>query len=293
MQGQEISARKVADGLLFGEGIRWRDDHIVLSDMIGRRVVAVDPGVGDVRTLLAVPEQPNGLVVMDDGSVLILSMFDRKVLRLTGDGEVRPYADLAALTTGYLGDVVRHPNGDLYVDDVGARVLHGEKPAPIGRVIQVKPDGEARVVLENLAFPNGIVISADGRTLTLAESFTYTISTFDIAGDGSLSGRRRLIGFESLIDGLGVDDEGGVWPCLPRERRIVRVDTAGQITHVIAMPGYEPIACSIGGPDGRTMCITAIADTGGNDLFEEMVTKRVRASVWVADVPYPKVSARP
>ncbi|MGH8598860.1 MAG: SMP-30/gluconolactonase/LRE family protein, partial [Gammaproteobacteria bacterium] len=59
---QEIIARKVAGGLLFGEGIRWTGSAIVLSDMLGRRVVQVDPGSGTVTTLVEVENQPNGLI---------------------------------------------------------------------------------------------------------------------------------------------------------------------------------------------------------------------------------------
>lgn len=293
MQVQDIKVRKVAEGLIFGEGIRWLGDRIVLSDMLGRRVVEVNPASGAIRTLLDVPEQPNGLVVLDDGAVLVLSMFDGKILRLDPEGGISAYADLRALMTGYLGDAVLHPGGGLYVDDVGTRVLHGEKPAPVGRLILVTPDGSARVVLEGLAFPNGVVISPDGLRLYLAQSHTRTIDVFDVAPDGGLSDRRRLIEFANNIDGVGIDDEEGVWPCLPTKREIVRVDPSGEVTHRIAMPGFEPIACSIGGPDGRTMCITAIEDIGEKNLFEEMMAKRVRASVWLAEVPYPKARARP
>jgi sugar lactone lactonase YvrE len=102
-----IFAEKIATGLIFGEGIRWTGSDVVLSDMAGRRVVKLDSGSGDIEKLYAFEgdNRPNGLVCPDDGSILILSMIDRKILRFK-DGEVSVYADLSKVATGYLGDVV-------------------------------------------------------------------------------------------------------------------------------------------------------------------------------------------
>ncbi len=290
----ELEARKVAEGLLFGEGIRWLPDGtIVLSDMLGRRVVKVDPASGVVSGLLDVPEQPNGLVVLDDGAILVMSMFDRKVLELSADGAARVMADLEPITTGYLGDVVRSRTGRLYIDDVGTRVLHGDKPAPIGRVIHIPPGGSPRSVLENLAFPNGIAIAGDGERLYLTESFKKTIDIYRIAPDGALVEGRTLAQMEHPVDGLCLDEADGVWACMPSGGVIRRLDAGGASTHGVAIAGHEPIACALGGSGGATLCVTAIESLAGKNIFEEMMAKRVRASVFLVDAPYAKGDARP
>ena len=290
---QEIIARKVAGGLLFGEGIRWTGRAIVLSDMLGKRVVQVDPLAGTVTTLVEVENQPNGLIVRADGNLIINSMFDRKLL-LFADGKLSDYCDLSSLATGYLGDIVNDGKGGYYVDDVGARVLHGEKPAP-GRLIYVAPDRSARVVKDQLAFANGVVISPDGRRLYLAETMISTIKRYEIGADGSLGAGQVFADFTgtSRIDGMTMDGEEGCWACLLDSDRVVRVSREGVRSHAVIIPGGEPIACTLGGADGRQMFISAIESLNGKNIFEEMMAKRVRANVWTAEVPFEKGSARP
>ena len=290
---QEVIARKLATGLLFGEGIRWTGAAIVLSDMLAQRVVRVDVETGAVTTVLEVANQPNGLIALDDGGLLINSMFDCKLLHLA-NGEVSEYCDLSALATGYLGDIVDDGRGGYYVDDVGARVLHGEKPAP-GRLIYVAPDRSAKVVKDQLAFANGVVISPDGQRLYLAETMISAIKVYDIGQDGALGEGRVFADFTgvSRIDGMTMDSEEGCWACLLDTDRVVRVGADGAQTHAIVIPGGEPIACTIGGANGRQMFITAIEALGGKNIFAEMMAGRVRANVWTVEAPYAKGGARP
>ena len=290
---QEIIARKLATGLLFGEGIRWNGSAVVLSDMLGQRVVRVDSESGVVTTLLTVENQPNGLVALPNGDLLINSMFDRKLLLLSA-GKVTEYCDLSGLATGYLGDIVDDGHGGYYVDDVGARVLHGEKPAP-GRLIYVAPDRRASIVKEPLAFANGVVISPDGRRLYLAETMTSSIKVYDILPAGALSEGRPFANFTgvSRIDGMTMDADEGCWACLLDSDRVVRVAQGGTTTHAVVILGGEPIACTIGGKEGRQMFITAIEALAGKNIFEEMMAKRVRANVWTAEIPFAKGAARP
>jgi sugar lactone lactonase YvrE len=290
---QEITARTLASGLMFGEGIRWTGKSIVLSDMLGRRVVEVDPGSGVVTTLVEIANQPNGLIVRADGSLIINSMFDCKLL-LLADGVLTDYCDLSSLATGYLGDIVNDDKGGYYVDDVGARVLHGEKPAP-GRLIYVAPDRSIRVVKDQLAFANGVVISPDGKRLYLAQTMKSSITVYDIQPNGDLGDGRVFADFTgvSRIDGMTMDSEEGCWACLLDSDRVVRTARDGTQTHAVIIPGGEPIACTLGGADGKQLFVTAIDALEGKNIFEEMMAKRVRAKVWVADAPIAKGAARP
>ncbi len=290
---QEIIARKIASGLLFGEGIRWTGQALVLSDMLGCRVVQVDPYTGTVTTLVEIENQPNGLIVRADGTLLINSMFDCRLLSFDG-GTLGEYCDLSAFATGYLGDIVDDGRGGYYVDDVGARVLHGEKPAP-GRLLYVAPDRSVKVAKDQLAFANGVVISPDGARLYLAETMISTIKVYDIGANGALGDGRVFADFsgESRIDGMSMDAEEACWACLLDSDRVVRTAQDGSRTHAVIVPDSEPIACTIGGTSGRELFITAIESLAGKNIFEEMMAKRVRANVWVADIPFTKGGARP
>ncbi|MBW2367186.1 MAG: SMP-30/gluconolactonase/LRE family protein [Deltaproteobacteria bacterium] len=296
-----ITAKKIADGYVFGEGIRWTGSDVVLSDMIGQRVITVDSASGGVETLYALEgdNRPNGLVCMDDGSLLILSMFEKKILRLK-EGEVSIYADLSEVVIGYLGDVVMDTRGNLYVDDVGVRPFHGEAMASKGRIIFVKPNGDVSILLENLGFPNGITISPDGKTLYLAETLLAAVHAYDIADDGSLNGRRLHVSLGDLypdgkgwVDGMGIDDDEGIWVCLVNSNEVERFNKAGELTHRVNLPGINPVACTIGGPDGKTLYITGTIHVEGTDHLEELVAGRVRSTVWEAKVPFSNAKARP
>jgi len=290
---QEIIARKVASGLLFGEGIRWTGHSLVLSDMLGKRVVEIQPATGQVTTLVEIDNQPNGLIVRADGSLLINSMFDRKLLTLD-KGVLGEYCDLSGVTTGYLGDIVDDGRGGYYVDDVGARVLHGEKPAP-GRLIYVAPDRSLHVAKDELAFANGVVISPDAQRLYLAETLISAIKVYAIGANGALGAGHLHADFsgESRIDGMTMDEDEGCWACLLDSDYIQRVARDGSRTHRVIVPDSEPIACTIGGVSGCEIFITAIEALHGKNIFEEMMAKRVRANVWTATIPFGKGGARP
>lgn len=128
----------VAEGMYFGESPRWRDGTLYVSDMTGCRVYAIDMRATPTTksVLLEVEKQPNGMAFAPDGSLIYSSMFDAKLYRLA-DGKSELYADLSSVMTGYCGDMVIDKKGRVYMDDTGARVLHGETPRA-GRLLMVE-----------------------------------------------------------------------------------------------------------------------------------------------------------
>ena len=86
--------------------------------------------------------------------------------------------------------------GNIYVNSIGfdfsemAERVMDPSNDPTGVIALITPDGTARKVADQIAFPNGMVITPDNETLIVSESFTGTLLAFDIAPDGSLSGRR-------------------------------------------------------------------------------------------------------
>ena len=80
-----MSTRVVLDGLTFGEGPRWHDGRLFVSDFFDHRVLALSPE-GDVETIVHVPEQPSGLGWDPEGRLHVVSMKDRRLLRLGDDG---------------------------------------------------------------------------------------------------------------------------------------------------------------------------------------------------------------
>ena len=208
------------DGLAFPEGPRWHEDRLFFSDMHAHRVVAVDAG-GNDETIVEVPNQPSGLGWLPGGDLLVVSMVDRKVLRLAG-GTLAVHADLADLAPANCNDMVVDARGRAYVGNFGFDMYAGE-PWRKTNIIAVDPDGNAWVAADEMSFPNGPVITPDGRTLIVGESSAARLTAFDIADDGSLSNRRvwaslREIG--ATPDGICLDADGRDLGCLPGQQPV-------------------------------------------------------------------------
>jgi sugar lactone lactonase YvrE len=87
----------------------------------------------------------------------------------------------------------------------------GEAFAP-GHVVHVGPDGSAREVADDIAFPNGMAVTQDNSTLIVADSYSNRLTAFNIEADGSLSNRQVWAETgEDHPDGICIDAEGAVW----------------------------------------------------------------------------------
>jgi sugar lactone lactonase YvrE len=244
--------RLLLDGLCFPEGPRWHQGRLYFSDMHGHEVLAVDLE-GKSERIAEVAERPSGLGFLPDGRLLVVSMTNRKLLRLGGSG-LEQVADLSALANGNCNDMVVDAQGRAYVGNFGFDFEHGESPKPTCLVL-VTPDGSARVVAEDLLFPNGCAVTPDGRTLIVAETMGARLTAFDIAEDGSLSNRRVWAQLHQVYpDGICLDAEGCVWVANPRPRGgFVRVAEGGEVKAQIDSEDRAGYACMLGGPQRRTL----------------------------------------
>jgi sugar lactone lactonase YvrE len=240
------------DGLAFPEGPRWHDDRLFFSDQHDGRVLAMD-AEGNAQTIAEVPQQPSGLGWLPDGRMLVVSMIDKRVLRQETNGTLVEHADLSALAPGQCNDMVVDGSGRAYVGNFGFDMYGGEH-ARDTCVIAVEPDGRAQVAAEGLAFPNGSVITPDGRTLLVGESMSARISAFDIAPDGSLSNHREWAKLDGItVDGMCLDAEGAIWAACPFTGRCVRVVEGGAVVDEVKGTHPGTFACMLGGPERRTL----------------------------------------
>ena len=155
-------------GLSFTECPRWCDGRLYVSDFYTHRVLAVAMD-GTAETVANVPQQPSGLGFLPDRRMLIVSMRDRKVLRREADGLLVEHADLSALAPWHLNDMLVDHDGRAWVGNFGFDLNDGN-PTRSTVLIRVGPDGTAKVVADGLGFPNGMVLTPDGRTLIVAKS---------------------------------------------------------------------------------------------------------------------------
>jgi sugar lactone lactonase YvrE len=240
------------DRLAFPESPRWHDGALWFSDFYTHRVQRVTMD-GLCETVVSVPGQPSGLGWLPDGRLLVVSMTDRRLLRLDGQ-TLTEMADLSTLAPFHCNDMVVDAKGRAYVGNFGFDLAARETPRSTGLIL-VLPDGQARVVAQDLHFPNGAVITPDGRTLIIGESYASRLTAFDIAQDGSLSGRRvwaTLV--KATPDGICMDAEGAIWLASPISREVIRVREGGEVTHRVPTPG-QALACMLGGLDRRTLFV--------------------------------------
>lgn len=245
-------------GLAFPEGPRWHDDRLWFSDMHQHRVFAVDLD-GNTETICEVPNRPSGLGWLPSGELLVVSMTDRRLLRLDGSQLVE-VADLSMLASSDCNDLVVDSRGRAYVGNFGYD-LHAGAPRRPAELVLVELDGSARVVADDLSFPNGAVITPDGATLIVGETMAARLTAFDIESDGSLSNRRVWAATgDAVPDGICLDAEGGIWLASPRGSEVVRVLEGGRVTDRIAVE-TQAFACMLGGPGRRHLFICTAASS--------------------------------
>ena len=241
---------QLVDRVNFGEGPRWHDGELWYSDFYQRRVyrVAAD---GTRTTVVEIDDRPSGLGWMPDGDLLIVSMTARRLLRYDG-ATTTVHADLSEVAPINCNDMVVDADGNAYVGHFGFDLEAGESFVPAS-VVLVRADGTVEVAADELAFPNGSVITPDGATLIVGQSFGGEYAAFDIGDDATLSNRRTWSSVPGTApDGCTLDAEGGIWFSDALGSQVVRVVEGGEVTDTIATP-MPTFACMLGGDDGRTL----------------------------------------
>jgi sugar lactone lactonase YvrE len=268
------------DGGSFFEGPRWHDGRWWVSDFYRHVVQTVDAD-GKAGEVMTVEPQPSGLGWMPDGSLLVVSMKDHRVLRRSPEGEMSVHADVSEYCGGNLNDMVVDGEGRAYVGNFGFDLMAGADPAPTV-LVRVDPDGSATVAADEMLFPNGSVITPDGRTLIVGETAAARYTAFTIGADGELSERRvwaqvapapklgplaeTMPQLKFAPDGCALDAEEHIWAADAVGARCCRVASGGEIVEEIRAPGgFGIFACMLGGDDGRTLLLCAAPDFGEQD----------------------------
>jgi sugar lactone lactonase YvrE len=264
-------------GLAFGESPRWHGGRLWVSDWGAQEIIAVDPVSGRSEVAVRVPF-PSVPMCIDwlpgDGGLLIVSPSDGLLLRREASGSLVTYADLSAIDRGF-NEIVVDGRGNAYLNGGGFDLMAGEEFAP-GLIVLVTPDGSARQVADGIAFGNGMAVTPDNSTLIVAESYGGRLTAFDIAADGSLSGRRIWAEVDGPPDGICLDAEGAVWFADVPGRRCSRVREGGEVLQTVNLD-RGCFACMLGGPQRRTLFLVATEWRGTAQLADGPPTGQVLA----------------
>lgn len=223
-----------------------------------KAVWSVDPEGGEPERVVEVAGRPSGLGWLPDGRLLVVSMAERRVLRLEGDGELVEHGDLSGLVDHDCNDMVVDGRGNAYVGNAGFDLSARPLEVRAAQVVLVRPNGEALVVDDQVVFPNGSVITDDGRTLVVAETFGQRLTAFDAADDGTLSGRRTWAELSGRSpDGICLDAEDAIWVADASSSSCLRVAQGGEVLDEVSVAPQHAFACALGGRDGTTLFVCA------------------------------------
>jgi sugar lactone lactonase YvrE len=275
-----MSALKtIASGPGFPEAPRWRDGWLWYVEFFSRTVRRNDCA-GTEEVVATLEAMPGGLGFLPDGTPLVVSQNDFRILRIESDGTLKQHADLSAYCRGAANDMFVDASGRAYVGHHGFDFFGGAE-RQLSSLVLVETDGTVREVAGELVFPNGIAASPDGKTLVVAESFANRLTAFDIADDGSLDNRRVFAELgDHTPDGICADRGGGIWFGSPMTAAFARVGPDGKVTDTIPTEeGRWGVACALGGEDGRTLFMVSAATTP-----EDMPQGKSEAFVQMADV---------
>ena len=300
----KFDVKRLTDGMAFGESPQWHEGLLYVSDMIGKRLYVVSEA-GHKDVVLETPNQVNGSAFDNENHLIYGTMFDKQLWSYNPtDGKHTHFADMSNLMSGYTGDMVTDSKGRVYVDDVGARVLHGEEPRP-GRILLVEADGKVKAAYEDLLFPNGIGIDSTGKFLFLIETYSHALVRFDIGSDGMLSKRSVIWNIKDYPvssgaewsqynsgDGLCIDGEDCIWMSMLHYKRFIRLNPfTGIITDQINVQG-DATACCLGGSDGKTLYMVVNEIPSEGNFFDHMTQGRTKCTIYTTRVEIPKGDAR-
>jgi sugar lactone lactonase YvrE len=258
-------AHPLVTGLVIGESPRWHDGRLWFAHWGTQEIVAVDL---DGKAEVVGTGRPGlgwSIDWLPDGRLL---MTGQDLARREPDGSLTMHADVSGLAGGW-NEIVVDGRGNVYVN--GGCDFHPDEGVAPGVIALVTPDGAVRKVADDIAFPNGMVVTPDNSTLVVAESFAGRLTAFDIEADGALSHRR--VWADQPGDGICMDAEGAIWcSAMDGDRHsVVRVAEGGEISQRIEVD-LPCFACMLGGEDGRTLFML-VADWRMQEGFEDNIRR--------------------
>ena len=255
--------RVVASGLGLVESPRWRDGQFWFADWTAGAVLRLD-SAGAPRVVARAAAPPLSFDFAPDGAMYVVASGADSLLRQTADGRFEPFAAFGS--SGGWNEIVVDGQGRIYVNGP--------------RLVLIRGDGRVEPQAEGFNFPNGMAISADGRTLVCAESWGRRLTAFEIAENGTLRHRRVWADLAGPPDGLCFDAERAIWYADVPNACCRRVSEGGRILEEIKLD-RGAFAVMLGGEHRRRLYITA-AKWFGMDRMEEIAGT---GQILTVDVP--------
>jgi sugar lactone lactonase YvrE len=265
-------ATVLLSGLAMGESPRWHEHRLWVSDWGAQEIVAIDSDGNREVVVQTTFGLPFCFDWLPDGHLLIVAGRESRVMRRDPFGSLIVHADLRGISDKGWNEIVVDGRGHVYVN--------GGQP---GVIALVTPDRAVRQVADGMAFPNGMAITPDNRTLIVAESHGKRLTAFEIGTDGSLS-NRRVWADGGVPDGICIDADHAVWYGDVPNKRCVRVREGGEVLETIDLD-RGCFACMLGGADRKTLFLIA-TEWRGMEKIQEVAQART-GQVLTVEAPAP------
>ena len=273
------------DGLTFGEGPRWHDGKFYFSDFYSHKVFSLDMK-GNSKLIVEIPNQPSGLGWLSDGTMLIVSMKDRKLMSYKNN-VLKEVADLSSLAGFHCNDMVVDSQGNAYIGNFGFNTYSREEIRP-ANLILVRPGEDPCLAADDLLFPNGTVITPDGKTLIVGETCAARLTAFDINQEwldgGSKADLRSNKGKSVLhpksntwsqsldAEPMGLSEINNTLCFSSRNRGIYRINSDSEVIWKTDFPkweGIEEAQDKIVGFTETTEGLVLVSHAGGIAIYDE------------------------
>jgi sugar lactone lactonase YvrE len=278
-QGNKAMLTTLIDNLGFAEGLRWHEGKLWFADFITRKVQSFtfDGDEGKLAREAFVLGQPSGLGFMPDGSALVVSMMDKKLLRFEAE-QLHFVADLAPLSRYPCNDMLVDQNGHAYIGTFSHDVWYAPAPTtpPTCSLLHVTPNGKVSIAASGLKMPNGIVRLPNRNIMVVAETGANRLVAFDVKPDGSLDRQRVFADLGSIQpDGICVNAEGDIWVAGLYANEFLLVREGGHILQRISTPGRWAVTCALGGNDGHSLFCATTKVNQANDMGQGRCTSAI------------------
>lgn len=242
------------EGFAFPEGLRWRDDQLWFSDILGGGVYRWSVE-GGLHLVADIESGPSGLGWSRDDELLVCDGGNRRILRLAKDGTRHLHADLSHVMTHSANEMITDSRGWALIGGYGYNPELDE-PRP-SSVFWVSPEGAVSEFVGGLIFPNGMSF-LDAETLVIAETFADRLSIVDVPSARTIAHITLPTG--ATPDGLSVAADGSIWVASAFGEAVLRVERSGSVERIIEIAGVGVYDVTFGGADLRTVFV-AISDT--------------------------------
>jgi gluconolactonase len=205
-----VQAERAATSLQYADGLVWaREGFLVFADVVKRTVYRLDPGAAPKPTETS-DGGAQGLTYDSQARLYICELMKRRVIRMDRRGKSETLADnFQGKKLNSPNDIVVRKDGHVYFTDPAFGSAIDTRELDFNGIFHVTPKGDLEAIARWPTRPNGIALSADGKTLFVTDSDRHAVVAFDVASHGGASNQRDVIkNIEGVPGGIRTDVNG-------------------------------------------------------------------------------------